>query len=127
MSTQTAMKVNMPYDKVLPDDPVCESCVLTVLLDKNNIIKYYEGTIENTPVVRQTGYSPEQIRKVLMDKMHKVERVRGKKEVFILIIKSSAGSTFKNFIDMTDEATICNISRYYIDDMKEGDKGFMKK
>jgi len=127
MSTQTAMKIKMPYSKTPPNDPVCESCVLTVLLDKNNRITYYEGAAENNPVVKQTNYSPEGIRAVLMAKMQKVELARGKKEAFILVIKSSAASTFKNFVDITDETTICNISRYYIDDMKEADTQMLEK
>ncbi len=127
MSIQTAMKLNMPYDKSPPDDAVCESCVLTVLLDKDNSIKYYEGADDKNTVVKQTGYSPEGIRAVLMEKMRKVETVRGKKEAFILIIKASAASTFKNFVDITDEATICKISRYYIDDIKEADIQILEK
>lgn len=127
LSTQTAMKVNMPYDKTIERDDICESCVLTVLLDKNNSIKYYEGALENNPVVKQTGYSPEEIRTVLMNKKNKVKNVRGKEEAFILIIKPSASSTFKNFVDISDEATICNIKRYYIDEVKEADKRILSK
>ena len=127
LSTQTAMKVNMPYDKLPIRDDVCESCVLTVLLDKNNSIKYYEGAVENNPVVKQTGYSPEEIRTVLMNKKNKVKSIRGKEAAFILIIKPAAASSFKNFVDITDEATICNIKRYYIDEVKEADKQILRK
>lgn len=126
MSTQTAMKVNMPFDKVGPDDPVCESCVLTVLLEKNNTISYYEGAAENNPMVKQTGYSSAEIRTVLMNKMYKVAAVRGKKEAFILIIKPTSASSFKNFVDITDEAAICNIARYYIDEVREEDKRLLE-
>jgi hypothetical protein len=97
------------------------------LLDKNNSIKYYEGALENNPVVKQTGYSPEEIRTVLMNKKNKVKNVRGKEEAFILIIKPSAASSFKNFVDMTDETTICNIKRYYIDEVNEADKRILHK
>ena len=125
MSVKTAMKIDMPIDKGITDD-ICESCVLTVLLDKDNRITYYEGALENNPVVKQTGYAPHQIRAVLMNKMHKVESIRGKKEAFILIIKASAASSFKNFVDITDEATICNIKRYYIDEVREADKKILE-
>lgn len=127
MSTQTAMKVNMPFDKVPPDDAVCESCVLTVLLDNNNSIKYYEGSIKNNPEIKETNYAPEGIRAVLMNKMYTVEKIRGKKEAFILIIKPSSQSNFKNFVDITDEATICTIKRYYIDEITAADKKILDK
>ena len=122
-----AMELLMPYDKEPVKDEVCESCVLTVLLDKDNRIKYYEGAIENDPSVKETGFAPEEIRKVLMQKKADVERVRGSGDQFILIIKPSAASNFKNFVDITDEVTICQIKRYYVDEIKEADKKLLLK
>ncbi len=123
-----AMDLLMPYDKVdTARDPVCESCVLTVLLDKDNRIKYYEGAIENNPPVKETGFAPKEIRTVLMQKKAGVERTRGNSDQFILIIKPSAASNFKNFVDITDEVTICQVKRYYIDELKEADKRILLK
>lgn len=122
-----AMDLMMPYNKVKPDDKVCESCVLTVLLDKNNRIKYYEGAVENNPPVKETGYAPEEIRTILMQKKASVESVRGSGDQFILIIKPSAASNFKNFVDITDEVTICQIKKYYVDEIKDADKKLLIK
>mgnify|MGYP001009318341 CR=1 FL=1 len=122
MSTPKAMDLVMPYDKTPINDPVCESCVLTVLLDKDNRIKYYEGAAENNPVVKETGFAPEQIRNVLMQKKADVIKARGGNDQFILIIKASAASNFKNFVDITDEVTICQVKKYYIDELSEADK-----
>ena len=122
-----AMELMMPYDKVKPDDKVCESCVLTVLLDKNNRIKYYEGTVENNPPVKETGFAPEEIRTILMQKKITVEKIRGRGDQFILIIKPSAASNFKNFVDITDEVTICQIKKYYVDEMKNEDKRILQE
>jgi biopolymer transport protein ExbD len=128
LSEAKAMELVMPYDKVpTVNDPVCESCVLTVLLDKNNRIKYYEGAVENNPSVKETGFAPEEIRTVLMQKKANVERVRGSGDQFILIIKPSAASNFKNFVDITDEVTICQIKKYYVDEMKNEDKRILQK
>lgn len=121
-----AMKIDMPYDKSSVTDEVCESCVLTVLLDKDNRIKYYEGAAENNPQVKETGYAAKEIREVLMQKKAAVKKFRGEDQ-FILIIKASPGSNFKNFVDITDEATICQIKRYYIDELKEADKKILLK
>ena len=123
LSEAKAMDLVMPYDKVdTANDPVCESCVLTVLLDKDNRIKYYEGAVENNPSVKETGFAPEEIRTVLMQKKANVERVRGSSDQFILIIKPSAASNFKNFVDITDEVNICRIKKYYIDELNDADK-----
>ncbi len=121
IAAQTAMKVELPYDKVPADDKICESCVLTVLLDENNRIKYYEGALENNPPVKEMGYSPGELREVLMQKKTAVKELRGNDQ-FILIIKPTASSSFKNFVDIADEVTICQIRRYYIDELKEMDK-----
>ena len=127
LSTPKVMDIMMPDDKKGPDDPVCESCVLTVLLDKNNQIKYYEGAIENHPLVNETGFAPDQIRKVLMQKKAQVQKLRGSADQFILIIKASAESNFKNFVDITDEVTICQVKKYYIDELNDADKKILQK
>ena len=121
------MKIDMPYDKVPEfNDKVCESCVLTVLLDKGNRIIYYEGSAENNPSIKETGYAADEIRTVLMQKKEAVKKLRGNDQ-FILIIKASPESNFKNFVDITDETTICGIKRYYIDELKDADRRILLK
>ena len=128
ISEAKAMNLVMPNDKVdTIRDPVCESCVLTVLLDKNNRIKYYEGAAEQNPVVKETGFAAEEIRTVLMQKKAAVANVRGDGDQFILIIKPSAASSFKNFVDITDEVTICQIKKYYVDEIRDIDKKLLLK
>lgn len=122
-----AMNIDMPYDKTDSTDKICESCVLTVLLDKDNRIRYYEGAVENDPPVKETGFAADEIRAVLMQKKEDVKRVRGNEGQFILIIKPSAASNFKNFVDITDEVTICQIKRYYIDELNDWDKKMLLK
>ncbi|MEP7255036.1 MAG: biopolymer transporter ExbD [Ferruginibacter sp.] len=126
LSQQTAMKVDLPYDKTIVNDLICESCVLTVLLDKSNTIKYYEGAVKKDLVVKETGYSPEGIREILMKKRNAVKIARGNEDKFVLIIKPSQSCRFKNFVDIVDEVTICDIKRYYIDDLNESDKKLLK-
>ena len=112
----TVMQVNMPYDKTHPDDPVCESCVMTVILESDNSIRYYEGSIGNKPEMKETGFNADGIRKVIMKKKKDVERLRGSGDQFVLIIMPRPGSSFKNFVDILDEVLINNVKRYYIDD-----------
>ena len=121
------MDLVMPYDRVEPSDKICESCVLTVLLDKDNTIKYYEGAADNNPPIKETGFAPDEIRTVLMEKKAAVKNLRGNADQFILIIKPSAASSFKNFVDITDEVTICQVKRYYIDELSDADKRILLK
>ena len=98
MSTQIVMKLNMPVDRDSINDPVCQSCVLTVLLDNNNSIRYYEGALENNPVIKETGYAPEEIRAVLMNKMYKVESIRGKKRPLFLLLNHQPPAALKTLL-----------------------------
>jgi len=112
----TAMKVEMPYDKLGPEDPVCNSCVLTAVLCKNDKIRYYEGAITNARV-QSTNFDG--IRQIIQQKMKMVQLVRGSADQFVLIIKPSPEASFKNFVDITDEVAINNVRRYYLDELSD--------
>ncbi|MGG9971467.1 ExbD/TolR family protein [Ferruginibacter sp. SUN002] len=114
MARPTAMNVVVPNDSdTTTRKPVCSACVLTAVLVEDDKIKYFEGDIANT-VIYETSY--EGIRNILVNKKRKVREVRGNEKEFVLIIKPSEKSTFKNFVDITDEVTINNISQYFIDE-----------
>lgn len=127
LATPMAMNIVVPYDKIPLQDDVCESCVLTVLLHSNNRIIYYDGDLKNDTPVKETGFAAGEIRNVLMQKKAAVKKVRGDEKQFILIIKPAASSHFKNFVDITDEVTICQVKRYYIDELNEADKKLLLK
>jgi biopolymer transport protein ExbD len=119
MSKPTAMKVEMPFDKTTETDGICSSCVLTAVLCDNDEIKYYEGSIDTAKIIT-TDYKS--IREILQQKRKKVFDATGNKDRFVLIIKPSDKSSFKNFVDIADEVTINQIKRYYIDDMNDDEK-----
>ena len=114
MNTPTVMKVDMPFDKTTENNPVCKSCALTVLLCNDDVIKYYEGDFA-TAVFHSTNYAD--IREVIRNKKELVKRVRGSTDEFVLIIKPTGESSFKNFVDITDEVTINQVKRYYLDEV----------
>ncbi|MEP6711402.1 MAG: biopolymer transporter ExbD [Ferruginibacter sp.] len=120
MSQPKAMNLNIPNDKGQAFDPVCETSAFTVVLGQNNSLYYYEGLDENAQY-KTTGYPALGIRNILVQKKKSVLSLRHKDD-FILIIKPSAKATFKNLVDMVDEANICCIKRYYITELNEKDK-----
>jgi len=122
LSLPTAMSLNMPYDKAEPGDMICESCVLTLILQADNSIQYYEGMPESNPIVKQTSFSPDGIRNVIIQKKKEVQQDRGASDDFVLIIKSADSSTFQNFVDIVDEVTINRVKHYYIDEVSDLDK-----
>jgi biopolymer transport protein ExbD len=118
MAKATAMKIVVPVDSK-PGDHICNSCALTTILCDNDIIKYYEGAIE-TAAVKTADYS--NIRRIIQQKKKKVFEARGSTDEFVLIIKPAATSSFKNFVDITDEVTINLVKRYYVDDLNDLEK-----
>lgn len=126
LSTPTVMNLNMPYDKVKPDDAVCESCVLTVLLSKNNIIGYYEGFAGADNKIKKTGFGKEGIRNIILQKRKAVNAAKGTSDDFVLIIKPGTESTFQNFIDIVDEVAINNIKHYYNSETDQKDMDYLK-
>ncbi|MEO6550827.1 MAG: biopolymer transporter ExbD [Ferruginibacter sp.] len=125
LSQPTVMSLNMPYDKVDPGDPVCASCVLTLILQAGNTIQYYEGMPESNPIIKQTSFAPAGIRDIILQKKREVQKVKGNMDDFVLIIKGADGSTFQNFVDIVDEVTINNIKHYYLDEISVADKKLM--
>lgn len=119
MSRATVMKIDIPNDKTIDSNNVCSSCVLTVLLGNRDEINYYEGDLK-TAQIKKTTYTL--IRKIIQGKKETVRSIRGNADQFVLIIKATDEASFKNFVDITDEVTINNIKRYYIDEIKESEK-----
>ncbi|CAN5737048.1 biopolymer transporter ExbD [soil metagenome] len=126
MAHPTAMNLNMPYDKVEPDDHVCESCVITVLLQSNNSIAYYEGIPGVNTFVKQTDFAPGGIRNILLHKKQQVSIATGKPNEMVLIIKSADESSFQNFVDIMDEVAINNIKHYYVSPVESMDSTIFK-
>ena len=121
MLQPAVMNLNTPYDKVPPGDDICASCVLTVILAKDNVIKYYEGMPGSNPVIKETFFGSEGIRNVIVQKRIAVKNSRGSADDFVMIIKPSDESSFQNFVDIIDEVAINNIKRYYISEIDKND------
>ncbi len=119
------MGLNEPVDTI-PGDKICNSCVLTVILEKNDAIRYYEGMPENDPLVKQTSFTVKGIRQVLLDKKEKVRAAMGDESKFVLIIKPGDESTMNNFVDIMDEVAINDIRHYYIAEINTADKRLLK-
>lgn len=97
-----------------------ESVALTVLLDKDNAAYYYEGKWEDAVhanQIKKTGFSTNGLRKIIVDKQKKLDVMpnlkHGRGEM-MLLIKPSAGASYKNVVDMLDEATIGIVKKYAI-------------
>ena len=153
LSKPQTMEISMPTnDENITEDQqnkVKASQAITLLLDADNKIYYYEGepNYEDYTSLKETSYTADGIRKVLLrknyDAVKKVEElkvkkanleitedeykeqvseIKGAKNTPTVIIKATDKSTYKNLIDALDEMQICSIGKYVIVDITEGDQ-----
>jgi biopolymer transport protein ExbD len=123
LAKPVVMALAMPDVKDAVKEPLKASKVLTLLLGANDQITWYEGQFEGH--VDSTDYSSTGLRKVILDKMHKVSNLHGLEtytdpktrqtrlgSYTYVIIKPSAGSRYENLVQVLDEMAICKV-RYY--------------
>ena len=121
-----AMRIKMPNDTEIDiNDLVCESCALTLIADGNNQLYYYEGSAD-TATLHGVSYEPAGLRALLLNKKRKVQQLRGKDEM-MLIIKPTNNANFKNTVDLIDECNISNLVKYYLDEVSETDQVLLDK
>jgi biopolymer transport protein ExbD len=153
LSKPQTMEISMPSnDKNIKDDDrsqVKASQALTILLDANDKIYYFEGIPNyNDPhFLKETSYGAEGIRAILKRKnafavqqkkdldqkklLRKINDaqyskmlsdIKSAKQTPTVIIKATDQATYKNLVDALDEMQICSIGKYVIDVMKTSDK-----
>ncbi|UAY51565.1 ExbD/TolR family protein [Ferruginibacter albus] len=114
LSKPAVSQLLMPKDSPATT-PVCESCTITLLLQGDNKLYYYEGISGESNLPLKTTFSSNGLRKLLQQKQQKVFMAKGTKQDMILIIKPGKESSYKNLMDMLDEVSINDIKHYYID------------
>lgn len=118
MAKATVMDIQTPVDAP-PGNAVCNSCALTVLLDKDDALYYYTGAFEKGKLEKADFIS---IREVIQRQKKQLQQLGRDKSQFSLIIKSSDAARFRNFVDITDEVTINAVPRYFIDELTAEEK-----
>jgi len=123
-SKPQTMEINMP---VKPKEEVIEeeqnavkaSKALTLIIDGDNKIFWYQGLPgeENLPV--ETNFSADGIRKVLIEKNMTIAEM-------VVLIKPTDEANYKNVVDILDEMNISNIKRYALVDITPLDLELIK-
>lgn len=153
MNEPSTMDLNMPKDtdKEEEQNKTKQSGALTIMLGKNNNVYYYEGELAPDGAnFKQTTFKG--IREIIINKKKSVianyrtdpaceEKAREKatkkniqldpvKECqdqdFVVVIKPSEESTYKNAVDILDEMTINTVKRYALVKIAETEKDLIK-
>lgn len=109
MSSPTALKLNLPADTKdeKQQNKLNENSALTIMLGKDNNVFYYEGQLNVGAGVNNFKASNfKDIRNVIMEKKARTDTT------FMVIIKPTDESNYKNIVDILDEMRINLVGRY---------------
>jgi biopolymer transport protein ExbD len=127
MAEPLVTNLYMPSDGKDPNT-LGETGALTVLLDKENRIYYYEGKWEEAianKAVRTTGYN---LQTGLGQLIREKQKRLGNKQVnLMLMIKPLEESTYSNVINVLDEIQINAVKRYAIMDATKEETAFVQQ
>lgn len=118
-SKPQAMDVNMP-DKTEDNKKldIKESKAMTIILGENNKVYYYFGILQ--PVVKETDFSVEGIRKVIINRRAQIKDL-------VMVVKLTEKAKYKNMVDILDEIHLSGEgARYSIAKITEKDEELIK-
>ena len=100
------------------DMPVDQRRTVTIILGKDNKMKWFHGLIEAPEAggkPTDATYGKNGIRKEILKRVVSIPQVTGdSKKGMIVIIKPTDKSTYRNLVDILDEMAICNVATYAI-------------
>jgi biopolymer transport protein ExbD len=122
LSQPTALKLNLPKDTDKPEEQTKTkaSGALTIMLGKDRNLFYYEGELApNGANFKSANFK--EIRDVVLSKKQNT-----KPEDFMVVIKPTDESTYKDFVDILDEMNINLVDRYALVDISEPEVQLVK-
>lgn len=134
MSLQKATDLFMPNDKSIDSTNLPQGLALTLLLDSDNRIYYYNGDFNEAlkaNEILETNYSTYTgIGKVIRQKQKDIDaggKFADGRKGLMLLIKPATTSSYKNVVDALDEAVINGVGKYAIIEPAREELEFMKK
>ena len=88
------------------------SKTMTILLGKNDKVAWYMGEVGSVPNIESLS----QVDKAIIDN-RKTADASGVSGDFVVLVKPTSGSTFKNFVDIMDELEVLKVKVRQIDDV----------
>lgn len=136
------MEINMPVKPEQEDQQTLVNNAVTILLTGDNKIYWYFGELKPETTLTPTDYSPEGLRKLLLEKnqyaFDKINQLReqasktnmadttlrrlevetkGEKKALMVLVKADDKAIYKNVVDVLDELNITMVGKYAIVDI----------
>ena len=119
LSKPVALKLTMPADG--PPMDLGMSNALTIIPDADNTIWYYFGKWEDAEkagtIYTATFAGNNSIRNVITAKQQQLDndiKSKEKRDGLMLLIKPTPNASYKNLVDVLDEATICRVQKFAV-------------
>ncbi|MFN0275294.1 MAG: ExbD/TolR family protein [Chitinophagales bacterium] len=119
LKEKNAMLLHMPDTSGNPQD-YPESALLTFILDKSNIIWYYQG--REYLALEKITYDEEGLRSLIYNRQESVQERFSGKFPLVCIIKTTNEANYKNLVDILDEMEITDVKSYAIQGLSELEK-----
>ncbi|AQG81182.1 ExbD/TolR family protein [Spirosoma montaniterrae] len=123
LSKPSSMTLNVPdKTKEVETEPIKASNVMTVFLGKDNKAHYIFGkAATEDPEVKTVGYGYE-FRQAILENTRKVGS-----DKFVVVIKPTKESSYRNMVDVLDEMAITKTKRYALVDLLTPDEKTLLK
>ncbi|MEK7226362.1 MAG: biopolymer transporter ExbD [Bacteroidota bacterium] len=129
LSKPRAMKLYMPHDG--KPTPSAESKTITFLTGANSQLFYYYGEEKDAgtknPITAISWSEKTGVGRIIKEKQLQLDGTKGGRSEMVVIIKPGKESTYKNVVDILDEMTIHQVTRYAIVKPGEKDSLFLSK
>ena len=130
LSKPTALHLAMPADGA--PSPLEESNALTIIPDEGNTIWYYFGKweeAEKSGTIYQADYTGNNsLRKIITQKQQQLDstiKSKEKRDGLMLLIKPTAAASYKNLVDVLDEATISRVKKFAVLKLSDAELGWL--
>ncbi len=123
LSKPSSMTLNVPdKTKTEETEPIRASNVMTIFLGKDNKAHYIFGkAASEDPEIKTVGFGYD-LRKAILEEGRKVPA-----DKFVVVIKPTKESTYRNMVDIMDEMAITKMKRYaLVDELTPDEKTLLK-
>lgn len=112
LSSAKVLPFNVPDDSNGPDNPVAESATVSFIPDENNRLFVYTGKPSQDSIY-EIPFSASAIREILEQRRAALRRSNRHLSQLTMIVKPTDGASFKQFVDLADEAQIGLVTAFF--------------
>lgn len=112
LSAAKVLPFQVPDDSNGPDNPVAESATLSFIPDEQNRLFVYCGK-PSRDSIHEIPFTADAIRNLLAQRREALRQANRHVSQLTMIVKPTDGASFKQFVDLADEAQIGTVTPFF--------------